>query len=113
VIRRSLDLIAKVAGRAGECHLLEEFGAVLKEAWSGFRQSRRITEAVAVCLDPGRRHEAGESISTPTSRACPRARKRFTALPPRTTVRPAQPSIAVFRQRGIEVLLLSDRSTNG
>ncbi len=111
VVKRSLDLIEKLAEQGGEpwAKFLEDFGSILKEGViEGFEQRERIAgllrfastendKATEVSLDDyiGRMKEDQEHIWYLTAESLQVARN--------------SPHLEAFRKHGVEVLLLTDR----
>ncbi|MFU8833260.1 MAG: molecular chaperone HtpG, partial [Wenzhouxiangella sp.] len=114
VVKRSLDLIEKLAAKGGEewAQFWKSFGTVLKEGViEDFEQRERVasllrfasthegsaTEGETVSLDAyiGRMQEGQETIWYLTTDSLSVAR--------------SSPHLEAFRKRGIEVLLLTDR----
>ena len=92
-------------------HILEEFGRVLKEGvGEDHANKERIAKPAALRFDP-RRHATSRSSRWPTTSARMKEgqEKIYYVTADTFTAAKNSPHLEIFRKKGIEVLLLSDR----
>jgi molecular chaperone HtpG len=112
VIRRSLDLIAKIAKKDTEkyAEFWKNFGAVIKEGIvEDFANRDRIAPLLRFASTKGEGHKPTVDLATYVERMAEgqEAIYYITAENPATAAN--SPHLEVFREKGIEVLLMSDR----
>ena len=109
--RRVLDMLKKLAGDDAAKYqtFWDEFGQVLKE---GLAEDPAQRERLATLLRFATTHggeKQDQSLADYVSRMQPGQRKIYYLTAENYSVASASPRLEIYRQRGIEVLLLTDR----
>jgi len=107
-----LDMLAKLAGEGGEKYATfwKEFGQVLKEGPAeDFGNREKIAKLLRFSTTHTDKPEQDQSLEEYVSRMQEKQEKIFYVVAENFNTAKNSPHLEVFRKKGIEVLLLSDR----
>jgi molecular chaperone HtpG len=112
VTKRVLDMLAKLAKAGGEDYAAfwKEFGQVLKEGPAeDFANKEKIAKLLRFSTTHTDKEEQDQSLEDYVSRMQEKQDKIYYVVAENFNTAKSSPHLEVFRKKGIEVLLLSDR----